>query len=328
MTALRRCVLGLLLFATLAAPLAAQNKRRLAYTDPKAADADFALQGEYLGSFVEDDRGRQVGLQVVAKGDGKFAAVEYASGLPGTGWNRHDRFKMTGQVRNGYATFRSPRHQFRVLPGYTEVLTVDGELLGRLDKVQRISPTLGKKPPQGAVVLFNGKDTKQFVRAKMTNDGLLEVGTETVRPFKDFTLHIEFLLPYMPYAAGQGRANSGVYIQSRYEVQVLDSFGLDGVKNECASLYRQRAPDLNMCLPPLQWQTFDITFRSPKFDAAGKKTANARITVRHNGVLVHDDVEVTAKTGAGRPEGPKPLRTKLQNHGNPVRFRNIWLIEE
>lgn len=337
MTTSRRCwtgllpVIPLLLAANIAA---AQNKRRLAYTDPKSAGPDFALQGEYLGAFVEYGHGRQVGLQVIAKGDGKFKAVEYAGGLPGTGWNRHRRFKLSGRMQDGYLTFRSPRHRFRVLPGYAEILTTDGQLLGRLDKVLRVSATLGKKPPKGAIVLFDGTDTKHFVGGKkMTKDRLLEVrrekgGAETVRPFKDFTLHLEFQLPFMPYASGQGRGNSGVYLQNRYEVQILDSFGLDGVKNECGALYRQRKPDLNMCLPPLLWQTYDITFRSPKFNAAGKKTANARITVRHNGVLVHDNVEITAKTGAGRPEGPKPQRTKLQYHGNPVRFRNIWLVEQ
>ena len=332
MTIAHRRVAGFLMLVVLASLFAttatAQNKRRLAYADPKSTDADFPLQGEYLGAFVEEDLGRQIGLQIVAKGDGKFAAVEYTGGLPGTRWNLRDRYKMTGQVRDGVIHFKSPRHAFRVSSGSAEILTTDGQLLGQLEKVHRISPTVGKRPPKGAIVLFNGKDTRHFSRAKMTKDGLLQEGTETVQPFQNFTLHLEFRLPYMPFAGGQGRANSGIYIQSRYEVQILDSFGLDGVKNECGAMYRQRKPDLNMCLPPLQWQTYDITFRSPTFDAAGKKTANARITVRHNGVLVQDNVELTNKTGAGRPEGAKPLRTKIQNHGNPIRFRNIWLVKQ
>jgi hypothetical protein len=131
----------------------------------------------------------------------------------------------------------------------------------------------------------------------------------------------------MPYARGQRRSNSGVYIQSRYEVQILDSFGLEGKNNECGGLYKQRPPDLNMCFPPLRWQTYDITFVSPKFADDGTKLRNARITVRHNGELIHNNVEVTNKTGAGKLEASQPLPTKLQNHGDPVRFRNIWLVE-
>jgi hypothetical protein len=152
-------------------------------------------------------------------------------------------------------------------------------------------------------------------------------GTETRDAYTSFELHLEFRLPFMPYARGQGRANSGVYLQSRYEVQILDSFGLAGKNNECGGLYHYVEPATNMCLPPLSWQTYDIELTAAEFDAAGKKTRNARLTVRHNGVLVHDDVEVERKTGAGKPEGAVALPTKLQNHGNPVRFRNIWLVD-
>jgi hypothetical protein len=140
-------------------------------------------------------------------------------------------------------------------------------------------------------------------------------------------MHLEFRTPYMPQARGQGRGNSGVYIQGRYEVQVLDSFGLEGADNECGGLYKQRAPLVNMAFPPLAWQTYDIDFTAPRFDAAGKKTHNARITVRHNGVVVHNDVEITAKTGGGAPEGREARPIKLQDHGNPVHYRNIWIVE-
>ena len=110
-------------------------------------------------------------------------------------------------------------------------------------------------------------------------------------------------------------------------MQILDSFGLAGKNNECGGLYHYVEPATNMCLPPLSWQTYDIDLTAAAFDTAGKKTRNARLTVRHNGVLVHDDVEIARKTGAGKPEGALALPTKLQNHGNPVRFRNIWLVD-
>jgi hypothetical protein len=148
-------------------------------------------------------------------------------------------------------------------------------------------------------------------------------------PVHDFQMHLEFRTPYMPQARGQGRGNSGVYIQQRYEVQILDSFGLDGVDNECSGLYKQTAPAVNMCLPPLAWQTYDIWFTAARFSANGKsKVANARITVLHNGVPVHSNREVTNKTGGGKVEGPEDFPINLQDHGNPVTFRNIWLVSE
>ena len=325
----RRLVV-LLFAALLIAPKPAaawQNKRNLAYTDAKKADADFALQGEFLGAVVENDTGKRIGLQVVAQGDGTFLGVEYAGGLPGTGWDKSKPMRMNGKIEKGFVYLSNAQHQFYVGKDKAHVYDQAGESLGTIPRVERISPTIGKKPPANAIVLFDGKDNGQFQNPRITPEGLLTEGTQTTRPFKDFTLHIEFKLPYMPYARGQGRGNSGVYLQSRYEVQILDSFGLKGVHNECGGLYRQRPPALNMCLPPLQWQTYDITLTSPKFDRSGKKTANGRITVRHNGVLIHDNVELKNKTGAGRPEGPKGLPTKLQNHRNPVRFRNVWLVE-
>jgi hypothetical protein len=136
---------------------------------------------------------------------------------------------------------------------------------------------------------------------------------------------VEFRVPYEPGKGGQGRGNSGVYLQDRYEVQVLDSFGLEPGLGDCGALYQIAAPPPAVCLPPLAWQTFDITFRAPRFDASGRKTENARITVIHNGIKIHDNLELPHTTGGAAPgEVPSgPLR--LQDHGNPVRYRNIWV---
>ena len=127
--------------------------------------------------------------------------------------------------------------------------------MGQLDKVHRQSPTLGQKPPAKAVVIFDGKKSKYLKGARLTDDGLLMEGVDITKLAEDFQLHLEFRLPYMPYARGQGRANSGVYLHKRYEVQILDSFGLEGAFNEAGALYREHKPLVNMCLPPLQWQT-------------------------------------------------------------------------
>ena len=188
-----------------------------------------------------------------------------------------------------------------------------------------------------AIMLFGGTDFSHW-----TTDGGKDVGWAIVdgamkivpksgsivtkRDFTDFKMHIEFKTPQLPpEVKGQGRGNSGVYIQRRYEVQILDSFGLAPKFNDCASLYRFRAPDQNVCKMPGQWQSFDMIFHAAQFDG-NTKTKNARITLWHNGTLVHDNVELENKTGAGRPEGPKPGPILLQDHGNEISFRNIWVV--
>jgi hypothetical protein len=185
---------------------------------------------------------------------------------------------------------------------------------------------LGAEPPAGAVVLFDGSSPEAFKGGRMTEDGLLMEGVTSHDTFGSHTLHVEFLLPFMPQARGQGRGNSGFYAQGRYEVQILDSFGLEGRDNECGGIYSVGPPKVNMCLPPLSWQTYDVDFTAAEYQD-GKKVKDAVITVRHNGVLIHKDQKVDHATTAHRlPEGPDPGPIYLQNHGNPVRFRNIWVV--
>ena len=198
----------------------------------------------------------------------------------------------------------------------------------KLKKINRKSPTLGAKSPKGAIVLFDGTSTDNFKPGKMSEDHLLMQGANSVKRFQSHKLHIEFLLPFKPKARGQGRGNSGCYLQGRYEVQVLDSFGLEGRNNECGGIYSIKDPDLNMCYPPLSWQTYDVDFTSAKFKE-GKKVEDARMTVRHNGVVIHNNVKLPKRTTASPlPEGLEPGFLHLQNHGNPVRYRNIWVVEK
>ena len=290
-------------------------------------DDDFKYAGEYEG-YVENDNGQaQLGIQVVALGGSEFGGMSYVGGLPGTGWDRQNRRPLSGKREGALLTLSDESHRYELVNDSITAFDQGGAIVGELEPVIRRSATLGMPAPPNAYTLFDGDNTRQFKNGKMTDEGLLIEGTELISKFRDFTMHVEYRLPYMPYARGQGRSNSGVYLQSSYEVQVLDSFGLEGVENECGALYRYRRPDLNMCLPPLQWQTYDITFRSPRFDSVGTKIRNARITVLHNGVAVHDDFEVERKTGAGKPEQDILRPIKLQDHSNPVRFRNIWLID-
>ena len=192
--------------------------------------------------------------------------------------------------------------------------------------------------PDNATILFDGKDLSKWAsrkdggeaKWKLLEDGAMEVnGTGdivTKEKYQDFTLHVEFMTPSMPDKKGQARGNSGVYLQDRYEVQVLDSYGLQSKDDDCASIYKQKAPSVNACKPPGEWQTYDITFKAAKFDESGKKTQGARVSVVQNGQKVIDDFECTGPTGQGAPEGPQAGPIRLQDHGNPVRYRNIWII--
>ncbi len=300
------------------------------YTDPEKVDDDFAIQGEYAGEVQTSDGAKKVGGQVIALGGGKFRAVRCQGGLPGDGWDGSERQSIEAEARDGVVAFEGEYATVTLEDGVMTVVTKDGRQVGTLKRVVRKSPTLGKKPPKGAVVLFDGSSPDNFRKGRMTEDGLLMEGTTSKQHFGSHKLHIEFRLPYQPEDRGQGRANSGVYVQGRYEIQMLDSFGLEGKHNECGGLYSVKDPDVNMCYPPLQWQTYDIDYTAAKYDDAGELVSKPRVTVRHNGVLIHDDVELPAdrsttaapvKPGAG--SGP----VYLQNHGCPVRYGNIWVVE-
>jgi len=190
--------------------------------------------------------------------------------------------------------------------------------------------------PGDVIVLFDGKDFSHWITGSDKKVGWESVGDAmkvvpgsgsimTKQDFTDFKMHIEFKTPQLPAnVKGQGRGNSGIYIQRRYELQILDSFGLEPKNNECGSMYKFKAPDKNVCRMPGRWQSYDIIFHAAKFDG-NKKVKNARITVWHNGVLIHNDVELENKTGAGQQEGPEPGPILLQEHGNEIWFRNIWI---
>ncbi len=325
---MRRSLLTALPLLALAATVFAADPKKdnPTFLDAKSAGPDFAIQGEYEGRLGLKDS-KPFGAQVVADGDGQFTIQFLPGGLPGAGWDGKTKIKAKAKTQDEKTTFTGS--------GWSGTIA-DGKITGKdeggtgveFTRVVRKSSTEGLKPPEGAIVLFDGKNADEWQGGKLVEGDLLKMGTTSKRSFKDCKLHVEFRLPFMPKARGQGRANSGVYLQNRWEVQILDSFGLEGKNNECGGIYSQTAPSVNMCYPPLSWQTYDIDFKAPKFDRAGKRTAPAVVTVLHNGVKIHDKLELTkGDTGNGYKEVDKADPIQLQDHGNPVYFRNIWVVE-
>ncbi|PQJ28190.1 3-keto-disaccharide hydrolase [Rubritalea profundi] len=299
------------------------------WTDPKAAsqeDPDFLIQGEY----GKTKAGAKYGVQVIALGHGTFDAYLLEGGLPGLGWERGKPRQLLKGKRNG------EKIDFTNEEGTITGTISDGQFIlvlpekHPLPRIERKSPTLNAAAPKDAVVLFDGSSADQWNNGKVENGFLLATGCTSKQRFADYKLHLEFRTPYMPAARGQGRGNSGVYHSGRWETQILDSFGLEGKDNQAGGIYSISIPRLNMCLPPLAWQTYDVDFKAAKFDTSGKQAAWPRITVKLNGVLVHEDLELAKNLTTSAPlKGPlKDSKgpVHLQNHNNPVVFRNIWVV--
>ena len=243
------------------------------FIDSAKAGPDFALQGEYAG----EHNGTKIGVQVIALGDGEFYIRGLRGGLPGDGWDGPGddgkgvkEFK--GKVEDGKVVFAENDDKVTATIADGKINFTVGGQDGSLSKVTRKSPTEGAKPPEGAIVLFDGKNIDGWSKGDgktpaswiVHDTGAMEVkGGDILSKHAfagPFSLHVEFFLPFMPRARGQGRANSGVYLQNRYELQVLDSFALKGLNNEAGGFYQAHDPKVNMCYPPLQWQTYDIDF--------------------------------------------------------------------
>lgn len=305
-----------------------EEKKAEAITDAAKAGEDYKIQGEYQGNFsLGDGNETKFGLQVVSLGEGKYKGVAYFGGLPGDGWDGFGKLETDSESKDGVVNLVANEGSATIKDGVVTVKTVDEQQLGKLDKIDRKSPTLEEKAPEGAIVLFDGSNADAFEGGKVTADKLLEGGCKTKQKFQDFTLHLEFRTPYMPTATGQARGNSGVYLQDRYEVQILDSFGLEGLDDECGAIYGKQQPKENLCYPPLAWQTYDIDFTAAKFEG-DKKVKPAQITVKQNGVVIHEGYEPDGPTAGGQEESAEPGAIQLQNHGDPVVFRNVWIVEK
>jgi len=338
---------------TLATSLAMISSSAIAqlWTDPQdeKLPLDFKIQGEYVD--------QEIGAQVIALGKGEFHAVLYPGGLPGAGWDGKNKILMDGRLKGEKAIFLPAAGKKKYMAksaaefSATSKFPPTGNLpyLGSLQdgvfsvkaskgktsslkRTIRQSPTLGGQPPKGAIVLFDGSEKslanwqggRVDKKTKLLNTDGRDIKTK--EKFLNYSMHLEFMLPFKPDARSQGRGNSGFYHVDLYEMQILDSFGLMGLNNECGGIYQKANSMVNMCLPPLQWQAYDVEFSSAVMKD-GKKVKNATLTAKLNGVLIHNKLEINGKTGGSRnePEGT-PGVIKLQGHGNPLQFRNAWIM--
>ena len=322
----------------------------------EVAEADKLLMGDYEGEWLDAPKGhyfqvnKPLAAQVINVREGEYFLRFF---------QQHDAradayFEGSGKLEGNVIVFSGN--------GWKGEVTKDG-LSGSMEdqrsqpirfalkKVTRSSPTLGMAPPPGAIVLFDGKNFDHWqhgdgrpVTWHITDGGAMEVRSvrspedrenkiggdiQTKENFGDCQVHIEFRYPVEPGKAGQGRGNSGFFLQGNYEVQVLNSYGLQGLWNECGALYKTRPPHVNAARPPMEWQTYDIDYKASVWKD-GKKVSPPRITVRHNGVVIHRDEDiphVTAHAFAARfnePQGDGPIR--LQDHSNAIQYRNIWIV--
>jgi type 1 glutamine amidotransferase len=303
-------------------------------TIEKANDPVDPVLGEYLlGEY--QTAARNGGLaRLYPEGDNNYRAVVYPSQPAGI----IQRIELTGKLENNAIAFKDNDGiwEGRWTPEGFSATPIGAAPLN-FKKIVRTSPTLGQRPPRDAVVLLpfvpgqstnlNEWNNQSWV---LMNDGSVRVqggDNRTNREFGDIHLHIEWMTPLMPGARGQGRGNSGVYLQDRYEVQILDSFGLDLKDNDAGGIYQVSVPKTNASLPPGSWQTYDITFRAPRLNADGSMDKPAVVTVLLNGVAIQENVELKSETGGGAKGVKARAPIRLQDHGNPVRFRNIWLQE-
>lgn len=302
------------------------------------------FQGDWEGRWLSDavkESDRNIVAQVIARGHGQYLinvlldfdhrSAPYVSTL-GTVEEGVLKFKA-GDWEGG---FREGRFEGRGYYNNGIVAPVS------MAPVKRLSPTLGSEAPDDAIILFDGSSFDEWIPRNVEKidwqlkaGELMEIAMNsegkghallTRRKFTDLSLHLEFRLPLQARNSGQRRGNSGVHIGG-YEIQILDSYGLAGYYNECGAFYRFKAPAVNMCAPPLQWQSYDVSYTAARFDENGQVESWPRFTVSHNGKIIHRDLELKeTKDGKLKQPPSKAMPLSLQSHGARVQFRNIWVV--
>jgi len=320
-------------FLTLIIGMVATQVSAQRYLDTASAGETYRIQGEYVGTVGA----KKLGAQVIAWGSGKFEVVLLPGGLPGDGWGS-DPMKFTdinGSTSGTNTIFSGTGWNLIIKAGGATMEGSGADGAVKLTKIYRESPTLNWAPPTDAVKLFDGTQASfdaNWANGKIVEGKYLSEGSNCKNGYTDQTLHVEFFQPFEPLQDGQFRGNAGVYVQGRYECQVLDSFGWMKGSNHGndegweGGIYNTRPADFNMAFPSLRWQTYDIQFTHPKFNG-NTKTVNGRMTVYLNGIKIQDNVDIPGTT-PGNFEGESPAGGKLalQDHFGPVWHRNIWLV--
>ena len=318
----------------------------LGATWPGRGWAQDGFMGVYEGTYHADEsKTTKATAKVIAEGPGYYRVVLQAEPL--VAGEPTAQFEIYG-VRQGTKVNLFGRANADLWHGWIsgDKLVANPGYYGislELSKTMPHSPTEGAPPPAGALVLLPFSPGQPPATSawqggpwKPQDDGSLQCnpGKGSIRTkerFGDMKLHLEFWLPLMADNFGQARANSGVIINDLYEVQVLDSFGLVPSMGDCGAVYNQARPMINANFPPEHWQTYDITFRAPRMNPDGSVKEKARVTVELNGIKVQDDTPIEGATAGHEPGKPGanaatgPLQ--LQDHGNRVRYRNVWLVE-
>lgn len=336
----------LLMFAIAVMPRAIAEDRYPTFTTPEQAGPDFVVQGEYVGLVGGTI---PVAAQVMALDQGMFEGVMFRGGLPGAGWDGSHRSYFVGETKDSVTILRGVQgYELAEKNDYWQATIEDGLFRGTdqafcnqsqdvtfvMKKVLRKSPTLGARPPRGAIVLFDGTGTDAWREARIVEGNHLAHGSKTKQSFHDHRIHLEFRTPFMPSARGMHRGNSGVLVRDKYEVQIVDSFGWTYINRRfvrnswvgrTGGIEELLPPDENMSFPPLSWQTYDIEFFMPQHDDARNQLTPPMMTVRHNGVLIHNR-RVLPPESETRPDRD-PGRLYLQEHHDRVVYRNIWIVE-
>ena len=299
-----------------------------------------SFMGEYTGTCYADSRTQMPATAVVvAESEHDWRIVIEAVSAERD--RQGARIEVYGNLQGQGVDISYPSGGYRWHGGIRGThLSVESEYGQHfeLDKIVRKSPNEGLEPPAGAVVLLPYKKGVKPDLNAWTNqnwepldNGARGSGRAPTRRRRSSGTSSGCTwssgCPLEPGNRGQGRANSGVFLNDTYEVQVLDSFGLVETSGDCGSLYSIKRPDVNASLPPETWQTYDIEFRVPRLNADGSIKESPRITVIHNGIKIHDNVEIRRGTANPKAEVKTTGAIQLQDHGHPIQYRNIWLVK-
>lgn len=308
-----------------------------------AGQKELDMMGTFEGRFTEGWTELSISANIVALGQGEHVAKFTVDG------NKMEiHGKTKGKAEDGLCLYDDTidlgpelggkYHVVGQVTGGVFTAKVQGESESGAFELKRVvkgSPTMGKAAPDGATVLLGkGASEDAFVRHPLwgiSEDGVMKPNYSSVVSKEEFgsaQYHIEFKTPFMPEEApgSQGRGNSGVYLMGRYEMQVLDSFTDEPRDNLCGGIYKKAVPIVMACAPPEEWQTYDITFHAPEFDASGKKIKDAVFSAVHNGTVIHDNVVLPDCTPGG-VSGEEAARgvLMLQYHHDDVSYRNVWV---